>query len=292
MWLEQLVLKKAEKKLLPYRARAESFTEETAAEYQRYLPQISTLYTRATHWHGTGRHHYMHQEGSRYEGISKDGVVDVLASILASGGLTPHTDPWIDSGGKTVSLATVRMHARAFARIHSYEKDILLYELGSIKFWLRLYFLLLLLWLCADFRRQMPFIKSLFRASFFKDIQAYARTIRAPNKGRVVSVFDIFRGVIPVSDIVGNYPVLFGIAAVSEDLIETVPLTHRVEQRSLKAIPLAQCTHIEVPLRYVVQTKELLKRKGLCVPIVPLECGDAYLALQPLSVLAYAPAKV
>jgi hypothetical protein len=91
----------------------------------RMSPYFNIVY-RSNSRHGTGRYHYRYKEGSRYEEVDADTVTDVLNAILDANGLTPHADPWIDSGEKTVSLARVRMHARGFARMHADEKDILL----------------------------------------------------------------------------------------------------------------------------------------------------------------------
>lgn len=287
MWLEKLIIKQAEKKLLPYRTNAKSFKQEKAAEFQHYLPQISALYTQTTHWHGTGRYHYQHSDDSRYKNINDDTLIDILDAILGSGGLKTYIDPWINSGDKTVSLATVRMHARVFALVHTYEKNTLSYELGSIKFWLRLYFLLLFVWLFSNFWSQRIFIKSLFRRSFFKDIQNYSNTIRKPTGEKTGSIFDIFRSEIPVSNIEGNYPILIGLCIESTDLIETIPLTHKVEQRSLKPITLTQFTHIEVPLEKVFETERMLKNRNLSLLVIPIEFTDVYLADLSLEKLAY-----
>ncbi len=287
MWLERHIIRKAERRLSPFRTQAEMFKQQKTAEYQQYLPHISTLYTQATHWHGTGRYHYRNQKDSRYEDVGDDAVVDILAGILECDGLKPHADPWINSGGKTVSLATVRMHARIFARVHADEKGILLYELGSIKYWLRLYFVLLLLWLSTGFRSQIPLIKSLFRRSFFKNLKNRSSELRKPTNNILVTIFEILRGNIPTSDIAGNYPILIGAAVLPEDLIETIPLTNKVEQRSLRPVTLAQFTHIEVPLDKITETEKILSDKGIHLPVIPLEFGDLYLSDQPLVKLAY-----
>lgn len=287
MWLEQLVIKKAEKKLQPYRKQAESVKQEFAEQYQKYLPQITTLYTQATHWHGTGRYHYQHNNGSRYEAVKIDETIDILEAILKSDGLKPHYDPWINSGGKTVSLATVRMHARAFARIHAVEKGTFIYELGSIKYWLRFYFALLFIWLFANLWSHRNFIRDTLRTLFFKDVQNWASAIRKPQKGEVIGILDMFKGDIPTSDIAGNYPILFGIKADMKELIDTIPLTHKVEQRSLKPITLNMFTHIEVPLQKVSETDFLLKKHNIDIPVLALEFGDIYLADTPLNELAF-----
>ena len=141
MWLERFIIRKAEKRLRPYRAQAELVKQEIATDYQKYLPEITALHQRATHWHGTGRYRYERMKDS-WDGIRGNTVFDILDRVIRSRGLQPYRDPWIDSGGKTVSLATVRMLAHTFARIHAYEQSDFVYELGSIKFWLRLYSLL------------------------------------------------------------------------------------------------------------------------------------------------------
>src|SRR3990167_930990 len=114
MWLERFIIRTAEKRLRPYRTQAEVVKQETAAQYQKYLPEITVLYQQATHWHGTGRYRYERMKDSHSE-VGENAVFDVLVGIIKSTGLQPYRDPWIDSGGETVSLATVRMLARGFA---------------------------------------------------------------------------------------------------------------------------------------------------------------------------------
>ena len=278
MWLERWIIKNAEQKLTPYRAQAEVVKQARALEYQKYLPKISDLYRQTTHWHGTGRFRYERNKDSRY---------DVLIGIIDSNGLQPYRDPWIDSGGNTVSLATVRMHSRLFARIHACENTALVYELGSIKFWLRLYTFLLFVWICTDRHAQKTVIGGLLRRSFFRDIRMWESAIRKPDNKKIVSILNGFRRQILVSDIEGNYPILIGIVAETKDLIETTPIARRVERRSLKLITLTQCTHIEVPLQNVAETEKILKEKGVSLPVIPLEFGDLYLADQSLDKLTY-----
>ena len=287
MWLERLIIKKAEKKLQPYREQAELVRHDFTDQYQKYLPQISTLYTETTHWHGTGRYHYQHQNGSRYVAVCTDNITDVLAAILETNGLEPHHDPWINSGGKTVSLATVRMHARTFARIHLFEKETLFYELGSFKYWLRFYFVLLFAWLITSLWSQLSFIRDTLRASSSKDVQNWASAIRKPHNKKVVGIFDIFRGNVPTSDIHGNYPVLIGVATNPKDLIDTIPLTRKVEQRSLQPITLNMFTHLEVPLQNINETEKLLEGHNILLSVIPIEFGDIYLANEPLEKLAF-----
>lgn len=291
MWLEQLIIRKTEKGLSPYRKQAKSLDAEVTAHYQSYLNQIKTLYQQTTHWHGTGRYHYQHENGSRYKTVVTDDVIDILDAILMSNGLTPHHDPWIDSNGKTVSLATTRMHARTFARIHASKKEVMVYELGSIKLWLRFYFALLFVWLFANLWSHRNFIRDTLRTTFSKDIQNWASAIRKPQNGKVIGILDMFKGDIPTSDIEGNYPILIGIQVDTKELIETIPLTKKVEQRSLKPITLEMCTHIEVPLKHIAETENLLKKHNIHLPAIPMEFGDIYLADTPLATLAFSVQK-
>lgn len=284
MWLENLILKQMEKKLLPYRIQAEFIRPD---EYRVWLPRIQASYVKATYWHGTGRYHYRYQGATRYESVSTDGVLDVLDSIIRHDGLTPHKDPWIDSGGKTVSLGTVRMHSRLFARIHLYEHDTLLYELGSVPDWVHLYTRLLLLWLVTNMGSCKQFLKSLLRRSTYRDLQSWVGAIRRPKDGKVISLSHFINGKSPDSDIEGNYPILFGIAGGMLEVMDTVPLTHAVEVRSLRPVTLKDFTHIEVPLANVRETEELLRSRGVSLPVLPLEFVDVYLKDASLRDLAY-----
>jgi hypothetical protein len=287
MWLENQILKKGEVGLMRYRRRAEVLIKELGSQYQDYIPRISDLYGQASYWHGTGRYHYQYQGESRYESVNPGGLLDVLDSIIKHNGLTPHQDPWIDSGGKTVSLGTVRMHSRLFARIHLYERDTLLYELGSVPYWTKLYMRLLLLWFFANLSNCRQLIRSLFRRSFYKDLQSWVGAIRKPKNGRVISLWNFVNGKSPDSDIEGNYPMLFGIAKGAFKTIDTVPLTHAVEVRSLQPITLVNFTHVEVPYANVKETEELLKSRGVTLAVIPTEFVDMYLANLPLEELAY-----
>jgi hypothetical protein len=53
MWLERLILRKTEKRLLPYREQVESLDVDVKDKYKNYLPQIEKCYTLATHWHAS-----------------------------------------------------------------------------------------------------------------------------------------------------------------------------------------------------------------------------------------------
>lgn len=287
MFLERLIIARAEKKLVPYREQAESIKREYAERYESYVPQIAALYAQTTHWHGTGRYHYEHPEHTRYGEVNSDSMIDVLTEIIKTNGLRPHEDPWIDTGYKTVSLATTRMHARVFARVHACTDITFVYELGSIKFWIRLYFSLLAAWLFAYLPRHLKFVRNLLRPSFSQDVQNWGSALRKPMQNRVARIIDIFRGDIPSSDIDGNYPILIGIVPNPNCLVETISFIHKVEQRSLQSVTIDMFTHLEVPLQNVAETECLLRKRNVSLPVIPLEYGDLYLANEPLEKLAF-----
>lgn len=279
MLLERFIIRRAERWLQPYRVQAAAIRKERAAEYQKYEPEIAALYGKATHWHGTGRFRYERTTDVSY---------DVLAKILEAGGLQPYRDPWIDSGAETVSLATVRTLARQFARVHAYEKSTFVYELGSVKFWHRLYFFLLSVWMCTDFKSQRTIIGGVVRGTFFRDLMEWESAIRKSDGKARVSVLNITSEKTWVSDIPGNYPVLIGMALDAKDLIATTPIARKIEQRSLRPVSLQQFTHIEVPLANIAETERLLRECGVSLPVIPLEFGDLYLADTSLEKLTFA----
>lgn len=287
MSVEAFILKWAEKSLAPYRVRAQACRDAHTEEYAAYEPKIQRCLEAASYWHGTGRYHYQYEGQSRYERVSTNATLDILDSIVTKGGLIPHIDPWVDSGGETVSLGTVRMHSRLFARIHLYEKDSLLFELGSIKYWVRFYGVLLFVWLMSDLGSCRQFLKSLFRKSSYNDLQAWAGAIRKPRGKTVVSVMDFMTGTAPGCDIEGNYPVLFGVAKGTLEVMETIALVHAVEVRSLHSVTLKDFTHVEVPLDKVQQTKDFLNSRGVTLEVLPLEFVDIYLRSVPVRKLAY-----
>jgi len=286
MSFEALILKRAESKLESYRKEGER-QKRLRVEYQDYQHRIKRLYKEASYWHGTGRYHHMYSGGSRYGKVRAEAHFDVLESIIQGGGLIPHADPWIPSGGKTVSLGTARMHSRLFACAHRYETDTLLYELGSMKFWIRLYGALLLSWLSTNFDSAAVLFRALSRPSSLRDVQSWASAVRSSKNGSLITFRNLLLGINLGSDIAGNYPLLFGISKENLEVIDTLPLTHRVEVRTLSLVGLSSFTHIEVPSSRVKETESFLRNRNINLEVIPLEFGDMYLGSVPLRQLAY-----
>lgn len=285
MSIEGYILKAGEKGLLPY--RAEAVTLRSDPNYKKYLPRIQKALAATSYWHGTGRYHYRYIEDRRYGEIDTENTVDILKGIIAADGLKPHLDPWIDSGGRTVSLGTARMHSRAFARVCLYESDTLLYELGSIRYWARLYSIYLFLWLSSNLQACQLFLKALFRRSSTKDMQAWAGAVRKPKGKKVMTLKTMWSGESLSSDIEGNYPILIGVAKENLSVIDVIPLTHAVEVRSLNTVHFKDIVYLEVPLARVTETKALLIAHNIEVEVLPMEYVDVYMSTIPLRQLAY-----
>lgn len=274
MSLERFILNAGEKRLELSRAKAVRLKSDPA--YLEHVSRIRSALASTTYWHGTGRYHYQQY-----------GVIDIFASILDDDGLRPYLDPWIDSGGKTVSLGKTRMHSRLFARVHLAEGDVMLYELGSVRYWVRFYAVLLLFWFSTNLRACRPIIGRLFRRSSIKDLEARVNTLRKPRGKRIVNVRHVLNGEALCSDIDGNYPILVAIAKDNLNVIDNMPLTRAVEVRSLDTVHLKDFTYIEVPLAKVPETKQLLEDKGITMEVLPMEFVDLYMSDLPFRELVY-----
>jgi hypothetical protein len=291
MWLERVIIARGEKILKPYRFQAEIFKKDGLTQYQEFLPHIEQSLKNASYWHGTGRYHYHHGKSSRYSRTPSDNILDVLGSIINDNGLAPHFDPWIPTDGilqSTISLATTRMHSRVFARAHQYENDSLLFELGTIAYWIRFYLILLLCWSLSQPRVTLRLSKNLFRTGTVQDIQTWASAIRKPKGKTVIGIFDLLRGRVPGSDIAGNYPLLFGVKKDNVVSSEVLPLIHVAEVRTKYQVTLESFTHVEVPFSKVRETEEFLRSRGIVLTVLPLEFVDMYVSTVPLQTLAYA----
>jgi hypothetical protein len=290
--LEKAVTRAWERKLKKYREEAVRIKKEHDEEFQKHLPHIERCYAKAYYWHGTGRYQYKHGDSTRYEALDTSKHVDVLDSIIAGGGLTPHHDPWMLSDGgyaQTISVAPVRMHSRVYARVHQYEKNRLIYELGDIKFWIRFYLSALAVAVMEQPLRGMGELERIFfTTSARTNLQRWANVLHKKKKGRAVKLVDIWQGNHLYSDIPENYPMLFGITRGDIEFISSpLAVIDRVEKRARATIPYTNFTHVEVPLDKVAETKKFLESRGVELEVLPFEFGDLYCSHLSLHRLAY-----
>lgn len=286
---EQFVVRQGEKHLAQYRQKAASVSAQFKRGYQLYLPHIQQCYSHATYWHGTGRYHYHHPKDPRYEGVGTEQVVDVLESIVKSGGLSAHQDLWVRIDGKllkTVSLSPTRMHSRLFAHVHLCDGEWLEYVFGGTRFWTGIIFALVvkdLLSRQSGHRRE--FVKqAVYSGKFLQNAYTWGSALRRRdnNLPQILRAYDLR------SDIVGNHPMLFGLKKEAACGTGTVAFLQQLEVRVPRTIPLEHFTHVEVPQERVAEVRALLMSKNISLPVIPLEFGELHCSSMPLSKLIYA----
>ncbi len=221
------------------------------------------------YWHGTGRRQY----------DEKGNVVDILESILKTGGLVTHEDSFDPIAGtmRTISLAKSRMYARSYADIHGAGK----YETerhGSSTFWAQ-YFI----GSCATeaIMEVRPWTKE-------GRLKADAiRAMELPNWGAKVNsaikgwLTPFFVG----SDISNNYPILVGLDGESAKRTHMSKALSLHELRTSNNIGLEHITHIEVPRANLQETELLIASYGHSMSVIPIEDAEVYASHQPFTEL-------
>lgn len=228
---------------------------------------ILAIVSRAAYWHGTGRYQYSVVAADKYQGVS-DSVADKLQQILAAGGLTPHFDPYYESGasdGATVSLAHCRMYARYYAQIHQSAGHDLDYEYGAAGDWVTL------VGAHLGVSGIGEVILTYATAGTQPAVEKWARSVH-----RSPSLTGIVTGV-QRSDIRGNHGILFGIRK-SVSLVRLESRMRRVEARSAHRIAFEDMTHVEVPADKVAATTRRLRALGLELPVLAMEDVEAVLS--------------
>lgn len=284
---EYVVWSRGEKHLASYRDNAKNVSSTLRATYKSYLPHIQRTYPQATYWHGTGRYHYYNSNDSRY--ASNGGIVDVLESILATRELSGHHDLWFQPGGKnieTVSVAPSRMHARLYAHIHLCDGEWLEYVFGGTRFWMSLFVLLASKEILLGRKQKgwWGFIRAIVRPSFVAHARTYAHAIRH----RTNTLPPLWRGYDLRSDIEGNHPILFGLKKEAIRNNDVLPFLRKFEVRIPEPILIKHVTHIEVPRVRVQEITSLLEKRGMQIPVIPLETGELYCSTVPMLQLIYA----
>lgn len=268
-----------DRRLRIVREQADVFEREHASIFASYRNIFETAYTIAHYWHGTGRYHYAHAMGDRFEVADSAQVVDVLDDILTYG-IRPHTEPLLRIDGKickTISLAPSRMYGSLYGRLHLTPPDRLAYMFGSNTFWFRT--------MLAAF-----FLEMILRPR--DTVRLLLRDLRIPSYGsarRWKHAFSKDDRVFPVyktaSDIPENYPILIGIRAIPTCTLN--PMAAVFEARSEQVLTAHTFTHIEVPIDHIEETLKCLKEKGIDIPVVPFEMGEVWCARQNMETLLW-----
>lgn len=281
--IDQIILKMGEKSLFSFREKAKIIELPIFPGYTESIPLIEKIYQEVGYWHGTGRYQYAHSNVTRYESLDTDTITDLLESIIQEGGLRLHDEPWLRKIQKmampTVSLSPFRMYAKLYAGLYLYEKDTLEYQFGTTKIWFRI--LLRIQMLNKNFLKFL-LSKGLFqlaRISTFQNTKLWVRSIRKDGKNS-----NLLKGHLIRSDIPGNYPILIGIKK-NISLMYFNPGMERLEARTDKPVRFEDMTHIEVPLAHIEDTRTILKKKNVQLPVIPLEYGEFHCAGKSLSTL-------
>lgn len=251
--------------------RVKVLPSELQVAYEKYFPQVEDIYRNKTfYWHGTGRYQY------------KDGKnVDVLEEIINNKELIPNRDPYNSLTGiaNTISFALSRMYARIYSDMYLDESKKPTYEYGSRFFW------------ATKFIAETT-LKGISEASkdiglknIAKDPKGFMGRLKNNNRSWIGKFrSDAFTNPKPINkiftnlqtDISGDYPVLIGVAQDSFQPIPTSGYIGKYERRSRDPVPLNKFTHIEVPLKKVIEVQHFLKIKGIELPVIPIEVGERY----------------
>lgn len=228
--------------------------------------ELEELYEVTNYWHGTGRYQY----GANGQPF------DVLQAIVDKSGLVPGNDnfDFLIGPMKTVSLASSRMYARAYADMHGRGKN----EngrFGSSAFWAGYFLASMVPYTIQETRYWSRAGRAeVHRRLTENPVPNWSAKLNSKIKG-------IYTPFIYGSDIAGNYPILIGVglnqirpAAISK----TVAL-HEI--RTVENISLAGLTHLEVPRQHLEETRKILAPIDL--PVVAIEDMEKYCANIPFS---------
>ncbi|HVT01207.1 MAG TPA: hypothetical protein VHE53_03165 [Patescibacteria group bacterium] len=249
--------------VLPQPKIEPKLSPELEARYLGERDRIKDLYGRVWMWHGAGRF-------DRPEGHD---VVDVLAGIADAKELRPNRDVWNGSEEvETISATKNRAYATYYSDMHIQEgsdlefKDKRATNIGRLTL--------------------IMHASPLYLPSLILNMRNVARQIGEGHKwirrhtGRGAAEKDNHRDLTRFagirSEIPGDYPILLGLKYGTFEPMKTARYLKASEVRTDKPISVDNLTHMEVPLRNVSETKDLLRQKGVEIPIIPREFGERF----------------
>ncbi len=217
--------------------------------------QLALCYAEAGCWHGTGRYRY-----------SEDGeVADVLAQIIADGGLVPHEDDWDRKRGTvhSISLAKQRMYARLYAGMYMPNGKRLRNEYRSRYLWGYYFFGTAMLVALVEYPGNRHIL------DYPTKIERWTR--KASKKPHTLkSIF------IEGTDIPNNYPILIGVKRGAVTFQYGSHFFNLHERRTESPIRFRDMTHLEVPETNLAETTAALRAAGIMLPVLSLESGEDY----------------
>ncbi len=234
-------------------------------QYLEQRDRIKQIYREVELWHGTGRY-------------ADSGAVDVLVGIVDTQEIRPHQDIWDGTlkTTKTISATKIRPYAVTYADIHLQptEGELLFKDPrkwgGLIK------------------RLTAPHILSLIRdARYFLHQRQEAIKWMENKTGQQIITRNGIKGKVDAwrqaanfgklrSAIPGDYPILIGLLPNAFEPIKTAGYIGATERRTNQPIQITKINHLEVPLKYIEQTKVLLQDRGIFIPVLPREFGERY----------------
>lgn len=252
------------------------------ASYTRQAPVLQALFARTRFWHGSGHYHY--QGGGATADERSETIQDLLAQVLATGGLLPAFDPFVVQAhtqrlGESVSLARGRMYGRIYAQAHQDERSPLTLLNGQARSWLQAVLAEIVTHYPMAVARDL-WARLTHPAEHRRQGQALTRWVAARKHVAPRTRFHLGDALTLGSDIAGNHAVLYGIRldVPRVPLKQTVAL---VEVRTPRLIPFAVMSHVEVPLAHVEATRTSFDAYGLALPVIPLEFMERFTATLP-----------
>jgi hypothetical protein len=147
-------------------------------------------------------------------------------------------------------------------------------ELGTRELWAYYFFLTSSIVAIREFRLSWRTVLKRDLTALFPDLAEKTRRWVRKISNVELSQKDAFlRG----TDIVQNYPILFGIKEGAFLAAETSRYIGLHERRASTRIALGDITHLEVPLARIEETRHIFSSAGIkYFPIVPIEYGEEY----------------
>lgn len=226
---------------------------------QKYLEsrdQIKSIYQEVGLWHGMGRYR-------------KKGDLDNLADIAEKGEIVPRLDHFDSKPVQSISLTKLRPWASIYADMHE--------ERGHND---------------LVFKDDRKTYVGRLTLTQFPNLVRHARTLRRNGKtharkwveskiGEELSGPDARKRVRNFAHertiVQGDYSILVGVKHDAFTPLQTAKYLQPTETRTDEPIKVDEITHIEVPLKFVEATKEILESHGLeRLPVLPREFGERF----------------